>query len=439
MCIWLLGTAFAQEVHRSEPADLLFADSLDLFGFVSIDTGYLPSQSDPISVRFHVTPSGGVVTEMEATSGLEWPTAFKHSLEAIPGEGLFGVDTSVEIEFEVHINVASVYQNSLSLWSEQLDIAKTVAFDTLVLPGSPEYPLEVAVDNTGLIDPFEYGFDVVPGVAGLDFQVQIYPQMLTTMGGNRIETVLGSSMGSQTGEGSFAQLDPPAGNPGEVFLQSTYFADLSTVFGLVIEPSATLDTIVGDFELAAFEIPIDVLTNTETRSFAPAVYLHPLPALDPLDLPTDLGGVDVGDLANLEVPLTNLGVLGLEGTAHIEGGDAFSVYPQYFYATEANTDGVVVTFAPLEAGEHLATLVITSNDPVTPVLRVPITGTGIPLATIDGPPPPDNGNVSGEDVRTCGCSPIGGSSMGFGALWLLVPGLLVVRRRRDVGAIARFR
>lgn len=423
MVLWSIGAAFAQEVHESERAELLFADTLDLFGFVSVDTGYLPSQSDPISVRFHVTPTGGVVTEMEAASALEWPTAFKHSVEAIPGEGAFGLDTNVEIEFEVHINVASIYQNSLSLWSENLTLAKQVAFDTLVLPGSPEYPLQVEVNNTGLVDPFEYGFDVVPGVAGLDLMVQVYPQLSTTMAGNRIETELGSSMGAQTGEGGFAQLDAPAGNPGQVFLESTYFADLTTAFGVVIEPSATLDTILGDFELVAFEIPIDVLTDTETRAFPPAVYLHPLPAMDDLEVPTDFGSVDLGDLANLEVPLSNIGVLGLEGTAHIEGGDAFSVYPNYFYASDGQTDGVVVTFAPLEDGEHLATLVITSNDPVAPVLRVPLTGTGYDPVSVDGPPV-DNGNVSAEDVSGCGCA--SGGSAGFLAF---LPALLAARRR----------
>ncbi|MEZ4318620.1 MAG: MYXO-CTERM sorting domain-containing protein [Myxococcota bacterium] len=419
-------TAHAQ-TFQSEPEELLFEDTFDLFSFVSIDTGYLPSQSDPISVRFHVTPTGGVVTEMEAVSNMEWPTAFKHTVAPIPGEGLFGIDTSVDIEFEVYINVASIYQSSIPLWSEGFAITEGVAFDTLVLPGSPEYPLEVDVANQNLIDPFEYDFDVVPGIAGLSFQVEIYPQLSTTMGGNRIETVLAGSTGVQDGEGGFSLLDPPGGNPGEVFLESTYFADLSTSFDIVIRPSATLDTIIGDFELVAFDFPIELLSDTQTREFDSVVYTHPLPALEPIDMGTDVGVVEVGNLRNLTFPLRNLGAMGLEGTAWIEGSDAFSVWPQYFYATEGNTDGVVVTFEPEVDGEELATLVIESNDPVTPLLRIPLTGTGFDATRLDNPlPGNDPPNLSGEDVRGCGCASSPAPMWGA----LLLPALLAVRRRQ---------
>ena len=430
----LIPGASAQ--HISEPADLTFEDERDLFGFVQIDTGYLPSQNDPISVRFHVTPTGGIVTEMEAESNLEWPTAFKHTLDAIPGEGLFGIDTEVLVEFEVYINVAGIYQSSLPVWSEGFQILRAVEFDTLVLPGSPEYPLEVGVANTSFIDPFSYGFDVVPGVAGLSLDVEVFPELSSTLGGNRIETWMGPNMGTQVGEGGFAQIDPPGGNPGEVFLETTYIADLSTTFGIVIEPSATLTTIIGDFELVAFDIPIDVLTSEEERAFDTEVYTHPLPALDPIEVPTDLGLVDLGDLANLEVPLENIGAMGLEGFASIEGNPDFTVFPEYFYATEGNTDGVVVTFAPSQVGEAIATLVITSNDPTTPEVRIPITGEGYdPTAIPDEPdpvpdPPPDESNLSGEDVKGCGCAVSSGSTTPAWAGALVLAGLLRSRRRR---------
>ncbi len=440
MVVWLacvLGIAVSDasaQAFTSEPAEMTFEDTRDLFGFVQIDTGYLPSQSDPISVRFHVTPTGGIVTEMEAESNLEWPTAFKHSLEAIPGEGLFGIDTEVLVEFEVYINVASIYQSSLPVWSESFEILRAVEFDTLVLPGSPEYPLEVGVANTSLIDPFEYGIDVVPGVAGLELAVEIYPELSSTMGGNRIETWMGPNMGTQDGEGGFAQINPPGGNPGEVFLETTYIADLSTTFGIVIEPSATLDTIIGDFELVAFDIPVDVLSNDEERAFETEVYTHPLPALDGIDVPTDLGLVDLGDLANLEIPLENIGAMGLEGIATIEGNPDFSVWPEYFYATEGNVDGVVVTFEPSEPGEAIATLVLNSNDPVQPEVRIPITAEGFDPTPPENPdpvpdPPPNESNLSGEDVKGCGCAVQTGSIAPLWAGGLVLAGLFVRRRR----------
>jgi len=422
--------AASAQTFTSEPTELLFEDDFNLFGFVSFDTGYLPSQSDPISVRFTVTPTGGVVTEMEAVSELEWPTAFKHSLSAIPGEGLFGIDTTVDIEFEVYINVASIYQASIPLWTEDFSITEGLAFDTLVLPGSPEFPLNVSVAASNLIDPFEYDFDVVAGIAGLAFRVDVFPELSTSMAGNRIETELASFVGVQDGEGGFSLLDPPTGNPGEVFLQSTYFADLTTDFTLMIVPSASLTTIIGDFELLAFDIPIELLADQREREFAPAVYTHPLPALEEIDIGSDLGEVEVGNLANLEIPIGNLGVMGLEGTAFIEGNDTFSVWPQYFYATPGNTDGLVVTFAPDQVGEELATLVVQSNDPVAYEVRIPLTGTGFveEVAVVDDPVPPPDGeqpNLSGEEVGGCGCS----AAPSPGALWWVLPALVFVRRR----------
>ena len=52
------------------------------------------------------------------------------------------------------------------------------------------------------------------------------------------------------------------------------------------------------------------------------------------------------NLANLEVPFQSLGKLDLEGTAAIEGSDAFTVFPEYFRSAEDYSDGVMVTFAP---------------------------------------------------------------------------------------------
>ena len=60
----LVGAASAQD-YASEPQELYFEDVYDVFSVVSFDTGHLPSPGDPITVRFHITPTGGVVTAME--------------------------------------------------------------------------------------------------------------------------------------------------------------------------------------------------------------------------------------------------------------------------------------------------------------------------------------------------------------------------------------
>lgn len=402
----LLATASAQ--YASTPHEVLFEDLLTPFTGSVIDTGYLPDPNGAIAVRFFVTPSGGVFTEMEAVSDLRWPNAFFHSMTAIPGEGLFGIDVDLDIALEVQIDVA-VYQDTFQVFAQHLTIEDVVAFDTLVLPDSPEYPLEVAAE-ANLLDPFEFDIGLITGVS-LDLAVDIEPVVAAQLYGKHVESSLAGVSGQQTEELGSAVIGVPAGNPAIVDVESAYVADLASQVQLAIVPSATLDTFIGDFQLIAFDLPIDILDFDEERRFDPVFSPHPLPAMQPFEV-DPFGEVELGNLANRSISLVNLGLLGLEGVARIEGNDVFTVFPDYFYATADQDDGLVVTFMPETIGAAGATLVIESNDPSTPELRVPLQGVGFEEVlpptepptppSVDQPEPPES--INGEDVKGCGCS-----------------------------------
>ena len=114
----------------------------------------------------------------------------------------------------------------------------------------------------------------------------------------------------------------------------------------------------------------------------------------------------------------------LEGWLSIEGDAAFTVFPEYIQASEGNTDGTVVTFAPTDAGIKTATLVIRSNDPSRPELRIPLAGNGW-VEPVDEEA--DANRLSGE-VRGCGCaSDAAPASLAWGVGLL---GLALLGRRR---------
>ena len=89
IALLLTTAAWAWE---SEPVPLAFADDNPVFVTFAYDTGYLPSQSDPISVRFSITPTGGVSTSFDAVSQLTWPPVLTHEVVGTPGTGTLEVD-----------------------------------------------------------------------------------------------------------------------------------------------------------------------------------------------------------------------------------------------------------------------------------------------------------------------------------------------------------
>jgi MYXO-CTERM domain-containing protein len=134
----------------------------------------------------------------------------------------------------------------------------------------------------------------------------------------------------------------------------------------------------------------------------------------------DFGRIDAGNVANLEIPAENVGLLGLQGTATIEGDPSFTVFPPSFYAAPGATDGLVVTYAPSAEGETTALLVLETNDPLHPRLEIPLKGNARPA-------PPETGGreTVRVSVSTCGCD-AAPAAVG----WPLVAGALLFLRRR---------
>lgn len=409
----LPASAFAYE---SEPQELLFSDAYDVFSAVEYDTGYWPSGS-PLSVRFFIDSAGAAYTEMEAESQLTWPDPLTQTLVPYPGSGWFALDTDLTIAAQVHFDLWG-YTDTIDIWREDLQMAEEAVFDPFLLEGSAERTVEVATRAEDY-PPLEYRYAVGAGV-DLLFQLEYFPQARAALTGDRIET--GDAVIYQ--EGQSILLDVPDENPGWIDLASVYYADMVAALDLVLKPNLEVCVpVMGCYEVAQFEIPIELAGVDEERAFPMVRYTHPLPALENMVTSYDFGDVPVDGLANMHVEFSNIGRQDLEAWMHVEGSDALEVYPEYVHATEGNIDGVVVSFAPTEADTLSAVLVVESNDPMRPRIEIPLMGTGY---TPDNPCGLDDDQLA--KVSACGCSTNSPANLAWVALLGAVG--LVLRRRR---------
>lgn len=404
------GVAFAYE---SEPQELWFVDSTDVFAAAEYDTGYLPSGS-PLAVRFRIESNGSADTEMAATSVLEWPDALTHSFEGVPGSGFFALVTDVSITASVYFDLFG-YTGEYDVWSDGIGMEAGAEFDPLLLPGGVVQQVDIAARDAA-IGPIEYEAGVFTGVSLL-FSLEGVPEATASLQGRSVDT----NDSRIEVEGGYERFDVPEDDPGRLPLESTYVGLLEATLDLLLVPSLSVCVdYVGCYEVASFEIPIHLVTFEEEHRFEPVAYEHPLPSLLPPMASHDFGDVETGTLANLQVPLSNVGDMDVEGTAWIEGGEAFSVWPTYFYASPDQTDGLVVTYAPTDNGDDTALLVIESNDPLNPRLEIPLRGGAF---LDDGAGESVTASVSG-----CGCTTAPAVP---GLAWLAGLGaLFVVRRRR---------
>lgn len=416
----LLLLALAANAHESEPQHIVLEDLADFYTGAELDSGWLPSGS-PLQVRFAVEADGGAYVRMEGDSELTWPDALTLAFqgEAQTGEILQNATLSAVtyVKFDV-----DVYSWEGEIDRRGIDIENEAVFDPFVLGGSD--PGVVELDYSGAVDQLiEYTYDVFTGVSVV-FAADMHPEASSTFRGVEWQVEEDASI---TEEGGTAAV-VPRGEPSQLVL-STFVAEYSNSMALVFTPSLSVCvSFVGCWELVAFDIPLSLADETFQQAFPVTDLEFPLPIIDSELTEYDFGQLEVGQLANLQVPVGNVGDLYLEAFTGLLGSDYFTIYPEYVYAGPGNEDGLVVTFAPESEGPFAATLVLESNDPLDPVHEIHLTGEGM-LPEEPAEDSPENAVIHTE-VKGCGCTS-GGRASGGLALLLLGAVAVTFRRRRD--------
>jgi len=417
-------------------------DEAPIFTGPLVDTGWWPSSSDPLAVRFHITPTGTVYTDIDADSELAWPDPLWHRVVAIPESGLIDAEASLDIEAELQIDIFGLWTGVIDLWAENFEMDGRQTFDGLLLDGDPVR--EVDVDVRGASNEVvDFTYQVFPGldvVASID----VAPEVELVVSDGEIVSQVGATEIVQDVADRWTAVPLEPTMPASLETTVQWSAIIDGVLNVVFIPTVELETFIGNFQL--FAIPLDVgIVDVADRQDADGVATaHALPGMDALGSGFDFGDVLLGQERTLQVPVSNLGDLILEGTASIDGDAAFDVFPNSLVARSQETDGLSVTFTPSGTTAATADLVIVSNDPLQPVLRIPLTGlgyeeveeptdstyTGTPTTDGTTDDPPDTPGISGEDAKAgagCGCSGAGASGAPLVGFFLAVLGL---RRRR---------
>ena len=417
MLLLLLSSAYA---HESDPQYFFIDDVADLLGSAELDSGWMPKDG-LLAVRFQIDAEGGADVEMEGESTLQWPTDLNLGFSPTPESGYIEVDSELGVVVSLKFDI-DIYSWESEVASEYVEVAGETWFEPFLLDGGVQESVEMTAEGRSETI-FEYYYDVLSGVASVGFYADLQPQSDLKFEGVAWEVDEGSS--EVAGEAiTFPADGQPYYETDAVFV-GNWENELNLVFTPVFQVCIT---VLGCYDIEITEVPLNLVTESFNQNF-PAIPLHfPLPVLDAFVSDHDFGAVEVGNLANFEVPISNLGELPLEGTATIVGGSGFTVFPDYFMAGEGTTDGMVVTFSPEAEGLTEAALVISSNDPTSPDLEILLTGEGFTESSADGS---GSDSVSSGVVSSCGCASSSGGGTGGAALAAGVLLLGALRRKED--------
>ena len=417
----------AAHAYESEPQEVIVSDTAELFQSAEFDTDWLPADS-PIAVRFQIVADGGAWVWMEGISNVTWPEALTLDFVGDPGTGELVVDSQIDAVTSVKFDI-DIYSYEAEVDRREIEnITGATTFDPWLLPGSLEDYAETTFSGTPT-ELLSYTLGVFSGV-DLVFTADMVPTSSTIMEG--------VSWGVYDGfieEYGQTVLVDPSGAPVEE-LEATYVATFDSTYDLVFTPyvEVCID-ILGCYELASFDIELPISSDYFEHEFPFNELAFPLPLLSTEVDVYDFGEIELGQIANLEVPISNVGEMDLEGEALVMGDPDFTAYPEYFLAGPGYADGVVVTFAPTAAGAFEASLLLRSNDPFTPEKEVLLTGLAVDpgeAGTGEGEEGATTTTVSTE-LKGCGCSAAAPERTGgTGLLAALLLGLGLTRRRKDL-------
>jgi MYXO-CTERM domain-containing protein len=414
----------------SDPQPVAFLDAADLFTTLQFDTGYLPGANDPIAIRLYVTPLGGVQTTLRGLSEVSWPP-LGHRVSSEPG-GSARMDVELAIGAEVKLDLPGVFTGVVPLWTEGVALDAEAVFDGLLLPGHPTQSVELEVDDPALLPDLEYALTVISGV-DLVVGVSLTPSASATVRGAAVVSEAGDELLVQDRDALWSDMLPDPDRPGEIGLASRWLGEVDARLDLVIEPEISVDTPLGQFTLARFPVPVTLVETLSPRESPAAYVVHPLPVLASIAPEQAFGTVELGGVANREIPLDNIGELLLEATLRVEGDPAFSVWPTTLAATPDGPTGFVITFAPTTPGAHQGSLVIETNDPTLPLLAVALSG-----ATGSDPQGElGEGDGGSSSLKTCGCGTSGSPAPVLGGWIAALLGPLALRRRRTPAGASR--
>jgi hypothetical protein len=374
----------------SIPQEVSLREDVSLFVDVGLDSGWVPS-SGALGVRIELVANGNMGVEEDGMAHLSWPEDLTLNFEGFEDGGLLSLDTVLATIISIRFDVAG-YQYEAPISTFDIPFSEQLIFDSFSV-GTP-LSLQAQSDNNVVdfsttllfvVDVAFYG--VVRPSVSLDFhpiQWDVEGELIEQEGGKATFT---PQLGAESWDG-----------------EALHLAEINAQLDVEFVPTFEVCVpILGCTQWEATQIPLSSNTDAFIHEFSPEPLSFPLPALSIAQDPIDFGSLSEGSLSNYELGLENIGLLLLSGEASIVSGmEYFSVYPEYFLASEGSQDGVMISFLGAEEGSYEGIVEILSNDPAQPSIQIELFAQVV--AEEDDGEELGGKEVEGGMVGGCGCS-----------------------------------
>lgn len=412
---------------------------------VMLDTGWVPSGS-PLQVKIYLAATGYAAVTLQGDAGASWPAPIAVGFDADTGQGNLTVDYgfALSLRFRFHVRVLGQdidWEGDIPIpgLPSDLRMYATRTLDSLVLPGATPRPVTVAdaTSDIRVLDANVLGSLIpIPGLSGgiaLDARASLDARYSTER--IAVNGALPPLVTSETGSvmrnadnGDYgAALDVPTRPTGT----------LQQVMSIVLTPTVYLDIFGVGFSFPVLSLPIDVIDTSTTVSF-PAKTVH-----FPLADVTRVNDAAIGEIALGAVKETSVGFVNEgEGSLSLDVvslPEGMTTTTSSLVLASGEAKPLVLAFTGSVPGDIDEEIVLATNDPDSPEIRVPVHGfvtTG--EMQLDGGTDAEvadagfiDGGIDPLEGTGCGCR-VHARSSANGALGIaLVLGLVLVRRRRS--------
>jgi hypothetical protein len=347
---------------------------------VSLDSGWVPASS-PIQVRLGLAFMGETEVELGGTLATYWPFGLTMGTPGRTGEGrlrmAWGLEIVARLRFSIEIaGTRYAWEGDIPFIPvRDLRLAGETVFDPFVLPGATPRPVVVR-DTTDAVPIIRVGLSSIIGssIPGIDggFEVSVRGALGTSYQTDRI--LIAGARGPIATEGAVVQYWPPGpegfGAAEDVTVRPegtiTYEGDV------VARPSVYIELLGRRFDLAAFDLSIPLVRTSTGTDFAPETVHVPLPDVAVTPTNVDVGLVLAGDAVDRALTIRNRGEAPLVVTVDPLPA-TLAVTSSRLTVPPASEATLGLEVAPIAGGMLREALVLRTNDPDQPVVRVPVT------------------------------------------------------------------
>lgn len=399
----------------------------------NFDTGWVPSGSR-VQVRIEAVLAGNTQVSLDGTLVGAWPEPMSLTAEPTAGAGSISVDYGIvfraRARLDLDVGIAPIR------WEGNLPYLPMIDFRAMSASAFEPWAWSRASTRGRTMRqhiadiPITDAIVRIPGISGgfsLDAMGEVeagYRSTRFTFGG-QADPITQSMRRTQAVfmAGSFVEYSP--------VLEGV----LDYTVGMRLYPGLYVSLAGRRWTIGLPEIPINVGPIGRDIRFDPSLARLGLPDIQGDVAMVDFGEVTLGRSEERDVGLRNVG----EGDGRmltVAGDGPFSSSAGSRALPARSRSVVVVTFAPVRPGPVEGTVVVTTNDPDNPRVRVAVRGVGVaPLvetldAGSDVPVEYDGGfatedggvpsTLTGMDDGGCGCAVPGRSRNAPGGLAALL-------------------